>query len=394
MTEQSSNPSEETGLIRLSIGIIARNEQDAIGPMLESLFRQTLFEELARRRWKCEIICVANGCTDRTVDIAQEIFQEQSTEHQFTGAFRCQVVPLARPGKLHAWNQYVHRLSARSAECLILADGDIILHHPATLWNMYNLLQKNKTASVATDEPLKDICFKKKKTLRERISLATSRMTQRLSAQLSGQLYCVRAAIARNIYLPRDLMACEDGFIKALVCTFFLTRPEVSGRVARAQDASHVFQAYIGLLEILRNQKRQMIGQTIVHILIDKYLPTLRLEDRLSLAETLHDKDRFDPDWLRFLIRTHMQDTKHFWQLFPDALSFRWARLEGIKGARKLVHLPAGLLGLVISILSCWLAYRFLKDGFETYWPDTTSPRLQEFKPTAPAKDVCEVTTQ
>ena len=394
MTRQTSNPPEGTGLIRLSIGIIVRNEQDAIGPMLESLFRQTLFEELAKRGWVAEITCVANGCTDRTMDIAEEIFQEQSTEHQFASAFRCRVVPLARPGKLHAWNQYVHRLSERAAECLILCDGDIVLHHPGTLWNMYSALQSNKTASVATDEPLKDISFKNKKTWRERTSLATSRMTQRLSAQLSGQLYCIRAAVARNIYLPRDLMACEDGFIKTLVCTFFLTRPEVPSRVVRTQHASHVFQAYVGLLEILRNQKRQMIGQTIVHVLVDKYLPTLRLEERLNLAETLHDKDRFDPDWLRLLIRAHMQETKHFWRLFPDALSFRWARLDGIKGLSKLVYLPAGMLGLVISVLSCWLAYRFLKDGFETYWPDTKSPRLQEFKPAEPAKDVCEATTQ
>ncbi|HMJ65454.1 MAG TPA: glycosyltransferase family 2 protein [Candidatus Binatia bacterium] len=393
MTQELRIAPKGTGAIRLSIGIIVRNEQDAIGAMLESLFRQTLFEELTKRGWLCEIICVANGCTDNTVEIAQKMFQEQSASHPFAEAFQCQVVPLARPGKLHAWNQFVHRLSAREAECLILSDGDIVVHNPATLWNMYATLQTNKSASVATDEPLKDISFRRSKTWRERISLATSRMTQSLPAQLSGQLYCIRTPVARNIYLPRDLMACEDGFIKTLVCTFFLTRPGVPSRVMRAADASHVFQAYMGLLEILRNQKRQMIGQTIVHVLVDEYLPTLRLEERLNLAETLHDKDRFDPDWLRRLIRAHMQRTRHFWHLFPDALSFRFMRLDGIKGFHKLAHLPAGILGLGISVFSCWLAYHFLKDGFETYWPDTKSPRLQDFKPDATPKEVCELTT-
>jgi glycosyltransferase involved in cell wall biosynthesis len=385
-------PAEESGTVRLSLGIIVRNEEEAIGPMLESLFRQTLFAELNRRGWLCEIICVANGCTDRTVEIAQSILAEKTASHPLAGSFTCRVESLARPGKLHAWNQYVHRLSAREAECLFLADGDILIHHPATLWNMYLVLEQNETATAVTDQPLKDIAFKQRNTLRERISLATSRITQSRPAQLTGQLYGIRSTVARNIFLPRDLMACEDGFIKSLVCTYFLTRPESLERVVRARDASHVFQAYVGLLEIVRNQKRQMIGQTIVHILVDGYLKSLRLEERLNLAETLQDKDRFEPDWLRALIHAHVAKIRHFWQLFPGALGFRLARLDAIHGWRKIVHFPAAALGFVISLLSCWLAYRFLKEGFQLYWPDTKSPRLQEFKPDSPAKDVCELT--
>src|SRR5215207_3722084 len=275
-------PAKENGAVRLSLGIIVRNEEEAIGPMLDSLFGQTLFEELHKRAWRCEIICVANGCTDRTVEIAERIFAENMATHPFAGSFTCRVESLARPGKLHAWNQYVHRLSAREAEGLFLADGDILIHHVATLWNMYLVLEQNKVATAVTDQPLKDISFKQRNTWRERISLATSRITQSRPAQLTGQLYGIRSAVARNIFLPRDLMACEDGFIKSLVCTYCLTRPGSLERVARARDASHVFQAYMGLLEIVRNQKRQMIGQTIVHILVDDYLKRLRLEERLN----------------------------------------------------------------------------------------------------------------
>jgi glycosyltransferase involved in cell wall biosynthesis len=394
MTHESGiAPFEEMGAVRLSVGIIARNEEDAIGPMLNSLFGQSLFAELAARKWACEIICVTNGCTDRTVEIAEDIMARQAATHPFAKSFKCRVESLSRPGKLHAWNQYVHRLSAREAECLFLADADIVVHHPATLWNMYLALERNNAAMAVTDEPLKDIAFKKKKTWRERISLATSRMTQSQPAQLTGQLYCIRAPVARNIYLPRDLMACEDGFIKTLVCTCFLTRPDTPERIVRARDASHIFQAYTGLLEILRNQKRQMIGQTIVHILVDTYLPMLPLEERLNLAETLQDKDRFDADWLRRLIRAHMQKMKYFWQLFPDALSFRVARLDGIDGLRKIFYLPSAVLGFVISVFSCWLAHRFLKEGYLTYWPDTKSPRLQEVKASLP-QDLSESTIQ
>ena len=395
MTQEPwSSPLTGGGSVRLSVGVIARNEEEAIGPMLESIFRQSIFEELAKRQRLCEIVCIANGCSDRTAEVAREVFERQLREHPLRKTFRCRVEVFARPGKIHSWNQFVHRLSAREAEYLCLADGDIVLHHPGTLQSMVQTLELNDDASVSTDEPLKDIAFKKKKTLRERISLATSRMTQGAAAQLTGQLYCIRSSVARYVYLPRDLIACEDGFIKSLVCTDFLTRSEVPSRVVRASDASHVFQAYMGLLEIVRNQKRQMIGQTIVHLLVDGHLSLLKPQEKLNLAETLRDKDEFDPNWLRALAHAHMERTRHFWEIFPDALSFRFARLEGIKGLRKLVHLPAAVLGFLITVLSCWLAHRFLSRGFQSYWPDTRSPRLQEFKSEEGTKDVCELTTQ
>jgi hypothetical protein len=148
----------------------------------------------------------------------------------------------------------------------------------------------------------------------------------------------------------------------------------------------------MGVVEILRNQKRQMIGQTIVHVLVDRYLPGLRLEERLNLAETLQDKDRFDPDWLKKLVRAHLHG-RHFWQLFPGALSFRLARLESIRGIRKIAHLPAAVLGLVIAAPSCWLAHRFLKQGFQSYWPETQSRALQKFTPEAAVKAALELTT-
>src|SRR2546423_4848023 len=263
----------------ISIGILAWNEEEAIGLTLASLFRQSLFAELKRRQLHCEIICVANGCTDRTAAVAQETFQEQTRSHPFKETFSCRSLNIVERGKTNAWNLFVHSLSAKTASILFLMDGDIVLHHPETLWNMHAVLLNNLKAAIATDQPLKDIAFRQHPSLRGQLSLATSHMTQSGAAQLTGQLYCIRTEVARNIYLPRDLVACEDGFIKALTCTHFLTREVDSGRIAVATDASHIFQAYTSVGDILRNQKRQMIGQTIVHILADGYLKGLPLEE-------------------------------------------------------------------------------------------------------------------
>ena len=194
----------------IAIGIIAWNEEAAISAMLNSLFAQTIFAELAAQNRRCDIICIPNGCTDRTAAVARDIFERQQHEHPFKSAFAARVVEIKKRGKINAWNRFVHELSPSEAQFLFLADADIVLSDPQTLWNMYRALDENSAAVVSTDSPIKDIALKPRRTWMERISLAASRMTQSAPAQLTGQLYCIKASIARNIYLPADLPACED----------------------------------------------------------------------------------------------------------------------------------------------------------------------------------------
>ncbi|HEY6167777.1 MAG TPA: glycosyltransferase family 2 protein [Verrucomicrobiae bacterium] len=361
----------------VSIGIVAWNEEEAIAAALQSLFRQSLFDEFDQRGGRIEIICVANGCTDGTATIATRIFEEQARTHLSKDSFSCRVVELRERGKCNAWNAFVHRLSAREAECLFLMDADIVIPMRDTLWNMYRTLAQDAEANVAVDRPLKDISLKVGKSLWERISLAASELTQAGDAQLTGQLYCIRAAVARNIHLPRDLLV-EDGFIQSIVCTDYLTRERWPRRVVRATNASHVYEAYTSLRDILRNQKRQMIGQTIVHLLVDDHLKRLPLPERLDLAETLRRRDNSDPAWLKRLIADHLHRTRYFWRLFPGILSFRFKRLSKIQGVKKLLCLPAALGGFFVTLVACWMARRSVVRGFTDYWPDTKSPALKD----------------
>ena len=361
----------------LSIGILAWNEEEAIGATLASLFEQSLFSDLSKRNLRAEIICLANGCTDNTAAIAARVFAENVRGHPFKEVFSARTVEIKKRGKTHAWNLFVHRLSAKEAPFLLLMDGDIVIHRPNTLWNMYLALADNPEASVAVDQPIKDIALRLKKSLLDKISLGTSEMTRTAPAQLSGQLYCIKASVARNIYLPRDLLT-EDGFIKAVVCTDFLTRAPWPGRIQLAKDAAHIFQAYTAIPDILKNQKRQMIAQTMVHLLVDRYLKNLPLVERLDLAQTLKKEENADPLWLKRLIGEHLRRTKHFWRLFPGLLTFRFERLGKLAGAKKVTQFPAALVGFFITLVGCWQAHRFLKQGCTDYWPDTGSPGLRD----------------
>jgi len=355
--------------VKVSIGIIAWNEERAIGPMLNSLFQQSLFAEFHQRGLQCEIICVANGCTDRTTAVAAGIFTEQERRHSHATAISWRVMNLEERGKINAWNRFVHSFSARDAQFLFLMDADILIHRPHTLWNMVRALENNSEATVAVDQPCKDISFRARKSPFARLSLAASGMTGAAAGQLCGQIYCIRADIARNIYLPKDLGACEDGFIKTLVCTDFLMHPVWPWRMVAAEDAAHTFEAYVSPRGIFKNQKRQMIGQTIVHILVDEYLPKLPAPQRARLADTLREKERTDPDWLKHLINEHLRRTRFFWRLYPGLLGHHFQRLARLNPVKRLICLPAAISGFCVALVSSFFARESLKAGSTRYWP-------------------------
>jgi glycosyltransferase involved in cell wall biosynthesis len=370
---------ESIAPLRLSIAVRAWNEEAVIRRTLESVFEQSLFEELCRRHERCEVICIPNGCSDRTAEIARAVFAEQARLHPFAGAFTCRVEEIREAGRNNTWNAFVHDLSSREAEFLYLMDSDILFNRRGTLFNMYTALLNKPEACIASDRQIKDICFKKNKSLLDRVSLATTDMTRTIEGQITGQLYCIRADVARRLYLPKDLGAPDDGFIKAIVCTDFFRRELNPARIVTAEGASHIYEAYTSARELLNNQKRQMIGQTTVHVLIE-YLKTLPLEERTDLATTLKRKDDADPDWTKQLIHEHLRRTRYFWRLFPDLLTFRFRRWRKLGGVKRLTHFPAAMAGFVVTLIACARAHHHFKRGQMHYWPKASRENIQQLK--------------
>jgi hypothetical protein len=278
------------------------------------------------------------------------------------------VVNIPQRGKLNAWNKYVHSLAEPEAEFLIMMDADIRIQNRDTLWNMIQALRKEPEASVAVDRPLKDLVLKKNKSVSERISLAMSGLTRSAKGQLCGQLYAIRAKVARNIYLPRDL-AVEDGFIKALVTTDFLTKPVNLKRIVLAKDAEHTFEAYTTPKVILKNQKRQIMAQTLVHLLVDKYLKTLPEAARRRMAETLLRKEQSEPEWLKQILANHLREARFFWRLYPALLTHRLKQVGKLPIVKRPIYYPAALLSCAVLLPASFMAWRTLSAGSTDYWP-------------------------
>ena len=369
--------------IAVSIGIMAWNEEASIIPMLTSLFAQSLFAQLAARGECCEVICLANGCTDRTVAIATEIFARMEREHPARRGLQARVADIPTPGRNNAWNRFVHEFSARETRFLGLMDADIVFNRPDTLQLVLGELERNPRLSGASDWPVKNIAGQARPSWRERLSLATSDMTDTIPGRLNGMLYCLRAGLARNLYLPRDILINDDGFLKAAICTDFFRAPLDPGKVVSVRGATHLYEPYLSLRDVVNNQKRQMIGQTATHVLIE-YLATRPEEERAQLAATLRRLDAGDPGWLRKLIDAHVARTRHFWRLFPGLLSFRWRRLAQMHGRHRLTHLPAAIAGFVVTLVACWQAARFLRRGAYNYWPKVARQPIAVTAPIGP----------
>ena len=365
----------------VSIAIFAWNEERAVPTLLNSLFQQSLFAQLEARNLKAEIICVLNGCTDRTAEVANAAFEAAKRDHPNRTAFSGRVENLAQRGKINAWNQYVHSVSARGARYLVMMDADIIIHAKDTLLSMVSTLEQDSQAMVAVDQPCKDIAWKKTKSVTDRLSLGMSHMTKSADGQLCGQLYCIRAEVARKIYLPKDLPACEDGFIKALVCTGFLSHEIQPSRIRVAEGAAHTFEAYTSPRAILKNQKRQIIGQTVVHILVDDYLKSLPLASREDLPGTLRAKDASDPIWLKRLLGEHLRKTKVFWRLYPGLLGQRFIHLGKLVPLKRLRFLPSATASVVVGFAAAWAARKTLKTGAIAYWPKANRVGFERMPP-------------
>lgn len=114
--------SEQSEIIKCSVGITAHNEEANVAQLLQAMLDQRLHTvEIT------QIIVVASGCTDRTVDIVKE-FQARDSRLQL-------FVQESREGKTSAINVFLKH--AREDIC-VLESGDT-LPHEDTIENMVRM---------------------------------------------------------------------------------------------------------------------------------------------------------------------------------------------------------------------------------------------------------------
>lgn len=363
----------------ISIGILAWNEEECIGITLRSLLEQSLIRKLSPTGdRRVEVIVVPNGCSDATAERAVAALQQGSLSLP-EGGLSWRVETVAEPGKVNAWNLFVHRFSHPQADYICLMDADILLGHPDTLANMVRALEEDDHAAVAVDLPCKHIATKARKSLADRLSLAVSGMTQAAPGQLTGQLYCARGPVLRRVHMPLGLLV-EDGFLKQMLCTDLMRKPCDNSRVVRAPEATHVFEAYTGVKDVFLNQRRQQIGHAVYTYLRDYLRERVGEKDA---GQIIAENHACDPDWFRALIRERVQQGG-WWVMYPGAFSVRWRRLRALSPWQAVVRLPVALAAFLLDGVVLVAANRRLRSGqLAGVWQDTKSRMLGQAEGTS-----------
>ena len=356
----------------ISIGILAWNESESITGTINSLMNQSLFQEITTKKdLKIEVIAVPNGCTDNTAEKAGEALKQRA-ETLPENVFSWSVEVLSEPGKINAWNQFIHGFSNSEADYIILADADIIIDRPDTLKNMVSELERNKNAAVAVDMPRKHTEDKRNKTLSDRISLMLSGITRASPGQLTGQLYCARGPLLRQVHIPKGIIV-EDGFIKQMVCTELMRKPCDNNLIIRAPEASHVFEAYTGIKDIFLNQRRQQIGHTVYTYLRDYLIQHIGEKDA---GQIIAENNSSNPEWFRELIKQRVCQSR-WWVMYPGAFSVRWRRLKNLSIMRRILAIPVATAAFLLDIAVLTAANQTLRKGqLASAWQDTKSSKL------------------
>ncbi|MCJ7470618.1 glycosyltransferase family 2 protein, partial [Candidatus Bathyarchaeota archaeon] len=155
--------------MRLSVIVCAYNEENSIGPLLENLVSQKVPPEIVDR----EIIVVASGCTDGTVDVVKKHMQGR-TEIKL-------IEEKTRLGKASALNK---AFEASTGEYIALVPADV---EPASN-ALFSLLLpfRNEDVSAVSGRPMQNP-LKAPKGLVGYLAKMTYRLWGRLMSKLNDR---------------------------------------------------------------------------------------------------------------------------------------------------------------------------------------------------------------
>lgn len=269
----------------VDICVFAHNEAAAIATFLSDLSEQTLLSDPAidTRVW-----VMANGCTDDTAERARRWLSESEGPL----AHRTLVVALEKGGKSRTWNAFTHGAARPESEFFIFMDSDIRLVAPTTLARMVAAIASRPELKVFVSRPVKDIChFGRKTGVVGWLISQGSGMLDDFRISIAGSLYVLRSDIARCIAMPIGLPV-EDGFLREMVLTDLLSRPEQISRIDGDASIFHVYESIQTVGALLRHQTRLIVGSAINAALfaaIRRRSPTIE-DSKAILREAMADE--------------------------------------------------------------------------------------------------------
>ena len=277
----------------VDLAVLAHQEEATVANAIADIARQSL---MADPELDVKVWLLANGCRDRTVERAEAAVRALDAGM----AARFEVLDLAQPGKSRTVNAFFHRLSRPEAELLLLLDADCRLVRTDTLGRMVGALRTRPELHVFTGRPVKDIVHEAQPLgFVGRLIASGADQLSDFRKSIAGGLYCIRATTARRIHLPAGLPV-EDGFVRAMMLTDFLTKPEHLERIDGDPEVFFVYESIRTVPALVRHQTRLIVGSAINSAL---YARIRRLTPTEAEAEAMLRDAAADDGWLARVLR-------------------------------------------------------------------------------------------
>lgn len=329
-------------LIHIDLAILAHNEEKSIPLLIEDLGKQSI---LALPDIDLRVEILANGCSDATVEAA-----EKARLHLPPSiADRITVRDLEAPGKSRTMNWFLRNGLRPEAEFLFFMDGDIRLPSHGSMAAMVEQMRARPELQVFTSRPVKDIVY---------YDISAGFVTHAIAAgregltdfrrSIAGSLFLIRAPMARRLSLPVGLPV-EDGFIRAMVLTEFLSQPEDLTRIDGDPKVFHLYESVRTAKELIRHQTRLVIGSS-VNAALFRWLR--RKVSTHTEAERLLAEAARDDNWLQNVLAEELPCWPYGYVPF-SYITGRVARLFGRRpvSIRPLIMVfPGFALDLVVYV--------------------------------------------
>ncbi|MEP6784454.1 MAG: glycosyltransferase [Sphingomonadales bacterium] len=321
--------------MKITIGLLAKNEEKRIGATIASLSSQSIFSA----GHSVSIIVVPNACTDNTAKVAQDAFDR----HFGNSDAIFQVVETPNPGKSRAWNQLVHDIAPPDTDFFVFVDADIAFAYDDAIIDMFSVLDAHPETRVCAGWPRKDVSKKTKKTWIDRFSLTVSEQGGYEHA-ICGQLYVARGDALRTIWLPVPTPG-EDGFLNAMVQTNGFSEPAIPVRVRRAPRVTHFFEA-ISIAEYFKHERRMIVGTAINTWMFEHFMALERTEPVGSKIRSLNESDH---GWVQQVVTT--RTAGKLWTLPPKLLTWRLDNLRNSNWTSFFRRVPFSVAATLLNIV-------------------------------------------
>lgn len=368
--------------LKVTIGMLAWNEETGILPALESICNQSLFQNAVDLGVELELLVIANGCTDRTVEITRSFFSRARETFPDGGPVELRLKEVSEAGFANAWNLLSHSFSRRDADFIFFINADIVITQSDLFEKMLDKLQENQGLLVVSPKGHKHIEAAKCKSLFDRINLAVTRFSDASqSGQVRGHCFCARSSVMRSVWLPRKFPGAVDGLFKRLVVTDMVSRPDDSSCIG-VIDTGYTFEAYRTLRDIANRRVRLFVGQTFIETLV-RHIKTMReIRPEMDATAYLRERDKTDPSWLHRLVQLSIKQNGLGFTMPSPWFRFRYLHRSDLGNFRKAVMLPVALIAFTFDLPVFIAAAIRLKTGkVSNVWKDT---RNQEKELTAP----------